>query len=390
MSEGADVFEDQEPDEIAGAIDQLGAAGAGGKVRILRYERHGTRETWARCSVVPASDFVADDVGVVYGPGRYRFQVVNDRGRIVKHAELTFAAPADHSVSAPAPPGGGASSAPSVDAGAASGSFLERMCLILLQGIVAKPADTVKASDILTAVKTGVEMGRGSGGMGEAMDAIRAGIDLNRAAADDREPRRAGGFFESFGDRALGLVETILSRAPVASAPAANPGGDDAGVQGAPSLSTAAPSPARRGGLAAAVGDPLIFMAKQYAPVLLREAEKDRDPLLWGQFVAERVPDSFVPALLVLCQAEPEQRIAALAQIEPRLSQYRAWIDEAAGAIVGELLNVDDEGNDHADPIGGGGDLPLAGGDASNDNRGGATPGDPQAGGDSLARDRAR
>jgi len=377
-------FDGDPSDEVAAAIDQLGATTAGGKVRILRYQREGTRETWARCAVLPASEFVADDVGVVYGPGRYRFQVVDDRGRIVKHSELTFAAPVGHSVSAPAPPGGGASSAPSVDAGAAaSGSFLEKMCLVLLQGIVSRPADTVKPADILAAVKTGVEMGRGSGGMGEAMDAIKAGIDLNRAAAGDRddEPRR-GGFFENFGDRALGLVETILSRAPAVppvNSEAVNP--PEPGAAPAPS--------ARRGGLLSALPDPLIFMARQYAPVLLREAEKDRDPFLWGQFVAERVPDNFVPALLALCQAEPEKRIAALAEIEPRLVAYRTWIDEAASAIVGELTNVDEPGSDHGESTGGGGDLPLPGGDAPDDNRRGASPDDPAPRGDSVARDRA-
>lgn len=378
----------EDDDPIRSAIDQLGAGGDG-TVRVNRYERHGAREVWARCTVIPVGDFDADQIGALYGPGRYRVQVVDGRGKIVKHSELTFAAPAS-SPAASAPPGAGASAPVAGDAaGAVSGSLIERMLLIMLQGLVNQRGgdNQMKPGDIIAAIRAGAEMSKGSG-MSEAMEAIRTGAELNKIArGDDGGERGGGGFFENMGDRALGLVERLLTApVPAAPAPAAEP------APAAPGGLPLNPPGAGAAPRVSLMGDPMIMMARKFAPKLLAEAEADRDPQVWAAFVSERIPEAFLPALVRFCQSDPAERIALLAQLEPRLRNYQAWIDAAAAAILEELTgNVDDDAGDGDEDAGGGSrDIAVPRGDAGIDPGVGSAPDHPAPGRADLPRQGAK
>jgi hypothetical protein len=341
--------------DVDSAIAELGRAASDAIVRVYKWTRDAASQesTWARCLKIPAAEFDADQVGAQYGPGRYRFEIVQ-RGKILRHARLTFAA-----LAAPA------AAAPAAHAGALSAESLlttfitmqQQLTLALIQNLRGGQPSTTPA-EMIGLFTAGLNAGKKDTPADSLLEAVKMGTDLGRAAAGlaPSDEGEGMGLLERLAPKALEIVSNLTARQPAgvpiptqrgarppaaaltaatrvnqqASPPAANPP-EAAEPSGLPELPAA-----------------LRMLARQYAPKILEEAAAGRDAARWGDFIAERVPEVWIPVLVEFCKADPVERMGLLKQFEPGLSNHAAWIDEAAAAILDCLEGEDGDEGDEA------------------------------------------
>lgn len=366
---------DEFTDELDRAIASVLGGDRSGYVRVYRYEVHGSEETWAYCRRVPAGDFDPETFAQGFGGGRYKFVFVDGANRIRTTMQRTIASPLEPE---PAPSRSIAPQPVTVDpSSAGSGSsFMEKLLIAMITGqqqmttaligaMGKGNGGGINAGDIIAAVKEG----RQASDSNTVPEMIRLGIDLARGREDDS----GGDMFSRFAPKALDILDTILKRPAAGGAqpgPVQGPGG---GVPAADVLE-----------------HPIVKIARGYAPRLLEEAQKDRDPVAWGIFVGERVPDAWAPALLGLVSAEPDALMNLLGGINAELMAHRAWILEAAGAIRSVLEPEPEEadagatGATNQDPAGGAGHLDNGPGDPADDPPGGGASGGPGGRGPSI------
>jgi hypothetical protein len=224
---------------------------------------------------------------------------------------------------------------------------------------------------------------------------VRAAVELARELA----PGEGGGdLLSSLAPGVLNLITTGMQQSrnaaaahtgprAVAPLPARTP--TPAPVR-APGAAAAAPAPPAAAGdlgsgpaTAAAGSIPSSAIAafvRGYAPLLLGEARKDNDPSVLAAFAVERIPEAFRGPLMDLCRATPEARIDLLERCAPGITEYQAWIDELAAAVIDEFereaSSVDDGSDDEArdDRQRGAGDPPERSGDRPADPEGSGSP----------------
>lgn len=346
--------------DLSQALDQFPHDAA--KIRVYKWGRvqgaAGLEEGWLRCATFPAAEFDADALVARWGAGNYRFQCIGPDGRTVRHLKQAYAAPA------PAPSTGPIQQpvpSPVTGAGAASSDRFEAFLLAMLQNqqqllltVLGRPAGSsdVKVSDVISAFREGRSMAPAAPASETLLEALRIGVEV--AGPGNAAPGGEGSMLETIAGRVLGL----LDKAMTAPAPAQPPQPVAAGPPRPP-----APAPT-------VAADPLLTLARQYAPRLLAEAEKGRDGLTWGAFVAERVPEAWLPVLARLARATAADRMRVLAGVDPRLAAHAEWIEDAAEGIRDVL-----GGDNTSAPPRGGGDLDHGDADPA-DHQGAGTPAD--------------
>lgn len=360
-------------DDLATAISELGGSGAGW-VRCYKWAKSqsGNEEGWHRCYKAPIEGFDPDRVAERWGPGKYRFQITDENNRVVKVISLTFAAPAAAGpLSAPYPTGSGAGAAPSMSADILAlyqgqQKFLESMVLALMtKGAGGSGGPTT--SDVLEALRLGKEMAGGGPEAAGLFQNVRDAVGLARelATGSSGEPPD---LLSSLGPPVLNLIEKLISGGGAArtARPAVAPGTQPTAARPrivplpnarprpvAPAPTSEAPAPVAA---APELESDLTVFARTYAPILLTEAEADRDPEVWGTWIAERLPPAYARPLLEVCKLDSDKRIDILASVAPELRAYQEWIDEAAAAIVDYLEGEPDHAEagavHNADPAG--------------------------------------
>ena len=368
--DGGELFPGGAPDagdeDLAAALEQFPEGAA--RIRIYKWGRGqgaaGMEEGWLRCVTVPAGDFDADQIPARWGAGAFRFQVIGSDGRTVKHFRQSFAAPAVLPSAADQQPRIG----PVAPAGAVTDSMQAFMLQMfanqqqLLLAVLGRPAASsdVKVGDVLSAFREGRSMAPAAPSHEGIIEALRLGVEVagERGGGSGGDNGGGGSMLENIAGRVLG----ILDRAMTAPAPAAlnNP-------PARPPVAEAQPAPA---------GDPLLAVARQYAPLLIAEATKGRDAFTWGSFVGERIPDAWMPVLKKLVDATPAERIRVLSSVDPRLAQHADWIETAAEGIRDAFY-----GDDASASTGGGGDLDHGHADPGDDPRGGSPSDGARSGG---------
>ena len=352
----------QEPaDALRSLSDQFGNLDGFG-IRAYRYERNGTQEGWAFLGRFPAAEFELDTFSTRYGAGRYKFQIAGAGGRCIKTFSQLIGGPAP---AAAQPVAAAPLNAPRVSE-ASDDSLLKTILLhsmktqgdilVALVGGLSRAGNGggMTAADMLAAFRVGQESAGATRQPFEpVLEAVKAGMDIaaGRNSADD-----GGSPLKGLVSQVMPLLEHLLSRQPaqpitVSGQPASVPGGVEPGPAAPPARGVAF--------------HPLMRLAQQYAPVLLKEARRGHDPILFGQFIAERCPDSLVDALHKLASAQVSERMAVLSQINPELAQFTPWIDQVCEGI----LQVIDGGDQETGGDAGGGQVrtdPDPGGRAGN------------------------
>jgi len=369
--------------DIRDVLDELGAD----RVSFVRSYHWGrapgsNEEGWLRCGKTAASEFDPDGTAARFGPGKYRFDVIGlhpptGRHVVLRQVKMLFAAPASSPALAPPTPG------PAATAAGAAPTLAESLMLQFLQH---------QQQITIAAIQS---LGRGAGGgAAELMQMFKAGLDSTAQANPTADVIKAVSTGFEFARQLAG------------GAPAG--GADVEGAEMGPLerlapkildvLTRALDRPAAARGASAAppavaLPPTLRSLAARYAPLLLREAREGRDPQTWGAFIAERCPDTWLPALGRIAAATPAARMQLLTAILPELAAYTDWITQACEGIQdvvteGEIEDADagDAGGgvdatagrdgNLADGSGVGGPDPLAGGTpAHKGGRGGAGKG---------------
>lgn len=334
-------------DALHQAIAELGQDPNGTGIILSRWESHDNRSGYAYLATIDAAGFDADTVAH-YGPGRYRVQI-HRGGRFVRTLNFLVGGPARSTLSPSA-----AAAAPE------SGGLLEKILLPMLLKSMDTNATIVAAalggrgggSSIadLVAVLREAREGANAGQLpaATAVEMLKTGIDL-AGQIGEGAPRSEGGGLGDIALRAMPLLERLLTAPPAparAAAPAANP----------PARAAQLPAPAAPAAPAqpAVSEPPLMTIARQWVPRMLKEIGIGRSGYTWGSYVAEGVPAEFHPHLAMIAKADPAQRLDLLAEIDPKIREHAEWVNDAAEGIRDtleppELESPDDEDQEHTD-----------------------------------------
>ena len=316
------VDADAAPDDIEQAILQL-STDAGAYVRCYRWDRVGREERWSYACRIPLAEFDPDQLRSRFGAGLFKVIFCRPDGTAARHVRVSFAPDAE------------LPRAPAVAAEAAGalggGSLMEKIFLQQLdfQGKLMLALVTRGGGgggDLLEAVKLGQATAGSRSSLGDALEALQAAADLlgNRGGSAEGSDMPLWG-------KALGLLEKVLT-----------PGGAASAAAPAPIARSAGTIPAGPAEVPPAAGQ-YFQLARKWAPTLLAEAQADRDPYVWGEFIAERIPAAFVPQVMGLVTAPPDQLMQSAGQVDPRLVEHRDWIVAAASAIRQVLTGGDDD-----------------------------------------------
>jgi len=301
-----------------------------GFVTVSKYDGQSPSGTgWAGCCKVPLGEFEPYAIAGAYGPGKYRFLIRRANGRAVHTLTREFTEPRRATVNtlqgALAAAGvAGAAPARELDRlerletllhaeRAERQRFTETLLTTMLANLAGHGGADVKA--MLECFREGRASKDGGPAPTEAvMDAIRLGLELRSSVETPAQDEGDGSMFSKMIPRVMGLLERALDR----PAPTAGQLGAPATAPGAPQLN----------------GDPVVAAVRAYAPYLLREASAGHDPELFAEWLLERTPDDWTPALLKLARSETTARHALMAQIDSRLVPYLPWIDRACKTIA--------------------------------------------------------
>lgn len=372
--------DDEEPDKdlqqdplelFDHVLAQLGESDAQGFVRIYRMGAQANIADWEYLARVPISTWNLDAVAQTYKGGRYRLDLCDRAGRIIKQVKFHIAGPA--AVSAPDPFQPQSHQAPTTPTPHDGRRDLLETMLIksmetqgtILAALVSNLAggNGVKVSDLVAVFKEGREASSVQALPHQAaIDLVKTGIELAQDGAGGASDAGGGDPFSGMASRALGVIEALLRQRSITPAPPA--------PSGNPSVIHARPAPARAELLpatatassGAAPGPPsgvspsaaqpaaqpleasLMSLARAFVPKILKEATRGHDGYTWGCYIAERVPATWKQHLTMLANAESAARIEMLAGVDPRLREHRDFIDDAAEGIRAVFLGPDDAG----------------------------------------------
>ena len=322
-------------------LSELGAQ-HGAVVYVYKHEpEKGTVSGWSiahRCAV---AELDLLDIQERFGGGRYRLDFKNPKGQKIRSVSTSIAEPRRPKTAEPerGAAGGGQDR---------HGDFLEKMLLAILPGLLNRPSEGLKASDLLAAIREGRESARGGDGgaasFPQILEVFQAGMKIGQEA-EAGQSNGGGDVLSVIAPKVLDLLTKALEAPSPNPAPGAAP----------------APSPVRAvvQQLPASVHE----LLRQYAPVVLAEARAGRDPYTWGQFVAERTPESLRPLLVAMVVGDEQRRRELFGTIEPRAdAAVLDWLDSACEGI-GEVLQEQgalsrdvDEGEDAAEVTGAAGE----------------------------------
>jgi hypothetical protein len=391
------------PDETSAIAEALAQLGADERAYILVHKADAAAATkgWAYCARYQVGHFDLDAVRDQFGAGRYKAVIVRSNGKHFRQIEFLIAAPA-FSLAAPATPAVHLQGHQA--AGAAPSSLIEQLILKSMEGTQTMLAAMVtalvgggggvKGADLVAAFREGREA---TGGQNSTIEAIKLGVELGGSGpAGEMDPLLA------VAGPLMGLLQQALNRPQgITARPAQHvlPGrtSTPAPTHSAPPLTPPAPINTPAAGkdsaaAAAGVPGPFIALARQWLPVMLKEARSGRDGYTWGHYMAERVKEAFRPHLEMLAEADAAERMQLLTSFEPSFAEHADWVDEAAEGILDVLKPQDDDNADedlHADPGSTSADGP-AGGGASGDGNGTHDAGPHPAPGSVADREGAR
>ncbi len=282
----------------------------------------------ALCLKCPASEF--DPVGLrdEYGPGTYRVQFKRG-GRIVRAAQFRLAAPVRPPKAETKPEAGGIDlMALLIEDRQRAAEFQSQLMLALVQGMQGG-GNGVDARALIEVFREGRESATAPTPPHEAVkDFMALGLDLAKTASSGSE---GGTVLERLAPRILDIIE----RAGNGPQPAALPAGR---VAPTPTQSGPASQPS-----AQPPGDPSIeTLVAQWAPALIAEAQAQRDPYVFGQFVIERATETGRELLRQLAFLPDDKRNEVFAQIAPQAIPYARWLDGVAHGIR-DWYTPDDE-----------------------------------------------
>lgn len=307
-----------EPDELEAALTQLGDTG--GFVRIYKEPAEGGPMHVAEKIAVGSFDLFT--VARRWGGGKFRFQFCDAKGRAVKNATRVLLEP-------PPQPSAGDSTNEMRELRTLletqrrdHSDFMAKMLTTLLanQGGAAVASAGPTLQDFATIMREAREAAAATQTPAETMgELIKLGIELRNNAGDGGEDES---MFSKLAPRVLDLIQQLSKPANAAGA---------------------TPLPA-----AAGVDPDLAALIREFAPKIIAEAQAGRDPYAWGSFVAERTPEAWLPNLQYICTLSPADRRELFARLDPRVTPYMAWLDEAAEG-VSHVLSGDDGGGGSED-----------------------------------------
>jgi hypothetical protein len=338
----------EEPDPEGDPLEkaaELVTAGGGGFIRVYKeitYKNGG--KGYAQAGKYDVSAFDPQEIVDKYGPGRYRFYFYNADGKKVSARVENFAEPV--SSAAPADPFG------------ASGSILQllfaqmarseqRSHELMIAMIQAQGGHGSSGSDgtgILEAVRLGKEIAAASAPPplgAQAADLFKAALEMRKSADGDTDPLMA------LAPKLLDVIAAGLNRPaalPAPAGPAPGPPAVSRRAAGPPRPAPAPPAPNPAPYTQAEPGQGAAAALAGYAPAILEEVRAGRDPRVWGQFIAERIPPAYQQQLVDLALLDDEDRTAAVEKAAPALAQCRPWLAEAFEGIL-DVLDTE-EGDD--------------------------------------------
>ncbi len=372
------------------ALEQLGESEPNGTILVHKMSTIGAQTDWAYLARVSVAAFDIEAIARQYGPGRYKFQFMNARGRNVRLIQFLIGGPA-----ATPPPSHPLPAPPAPERRDLLEQFLvstmdanTKLMAAIVSAVMGKGSgDALKATDLLEALKVGKSLSSEGSSVDDVLRLIQTGISLGQggtvASAEDGDGNLAG-----LAGKAMSVIEAWLRRTPApAGTSAAAPTSSVTAPATRPALAPAAPAAASAAASATDAGDArageatVMKLAQSFVPRLLREAEAGRRGWVFGAWVADHAAVAWKPHLLTIAKADELERMAMLTAIDARLAPHREFIDDAADGILDVLEPV--EGDDDADRQPAPDDLATVGADTP--AAGGA--GDAGDGGDDGAAD---
>lgn len=313
-------------DDLQAALDSLGAD-SDGSVQVWRFQDG----AFAMLDRIAARDFDPWTIGKKYGPGRYRFDLKNGRGKYVKKAlERYIAVPENAPVAAPASapafPGGFDPISMLVESSRRAETFQNALMLALIQNLgvnrgAAPAGPGLGLQDIVAVMREARESATVPAPPHETMlSLLREGMTLGREIEGNPAGESPSGAMALF-PKLLDVIAKVLpahgTAAPAASATA----------------STAALSLER-----AINEDPVNALLGMFAPQMIQAASSGQDPTAFARMVVGITPRGpMLGALRSLVFATTDQRRAAFSAGAPELLTYAKWIDRACEAARGFL-----------------------------------------------------
>lgn len=335
--EGADDFNDDEPDEVAvrRILSGLGDESAGVLVTVYRLDDKNQKEYLFECQ---PDDFAMDNIRDDWGAGKYRIYARNSAGHFVLNRVVRIAAPLKSKQS----------DSQAVDLmsvitklGEQQAQAANDMRTMILELMIKNQpaAQSFNPSDMMTSMVTtmaAVQKMLGGNNKTDPVDMLLKGLDLaDKFGGGDRETgmfdvmkeviRQAGGPLAKAAEASIANQETQPPRRRAA------PGKNKTAIQNPKQPpGNPAPTPAE------------VAMEKLSKNIgsLLVQAKRNSDVSLWAELVIDSIPDNQWDQFSdLIFTADVVDRMA---QVNPEVDQYRPWFEQLVEKIRWELTDTDD------------------------------------------------
>jgi hypothetical protein len=322
--------EEQESIALDAVLSELGAI-EGGKVQVWRVPPDGGRNIYV-ATMTPeeaqGESSLLESIRQEYGGGDYRIHVrdangflANKRVRIAERKK-----PVEHE-------GGSV-----VQAVTALFERQQSQFMATLQALTPQRTEAQSEEAVLNRIKVMAEIVRpasGSGGMKEAMEALRQGIELGKAMQPQSEQgaehvisSALNAFAPVIADAAAARGRQAIAQRQrpqaVTQAPAAVPVAHQAAASDAQVVATEVPMPKGEG----------VDDVRQLMDIAVRAAEHGGDPDLYAELILDQAGEDAARQLM----GQPaDDVIGMLALIDPRVLKHREWFGALHAAVAEQL-----------------------------------------------------